>query len=394
MLKKRLKNNMARKTKRQLEYKLVEIKRKFGTNPDGSPRRRSFYGKTKAQAEAAYEEALRELHIQEAAEYRDSHGDSDITFKEWADKWLSLKWGSVREISYSTSYEAPTENKLIPMFGKRKLKDITKSELQMYINSKSRYSFSELANLKLCLKQIFQSAADENLISKNPAQNLKLPKNTTDRVIIKRAYTYDQARIVIDFAKTHKYGIDILLMLKAGLRRSELLILPFRFTDELTGGIDIDNDMIRIRQSVAESKYGIEISPCKSKRSMRNVPIDSELHEIIAAMSNKIDYNGKTYDRRYIVSSGYGNFYYPTSYKRRYSKFMDDFQEYCKKNGLDIPALTPHELRHSFGSILYERGVDIVTISKLMGHANVQTTVGLYVHDNEDLNRQAINMAL
>lgn len=385
---------MAKKTKREKKHKLVEIKKKFGTNPDGSPRRRSFYGKTKAQAEAVYEEALKELYIQEVEEYRDTHGDSDITFKEWANKWLNLKWGSVREISYAKSYEAPTEKKLIPKFGKRKLKDITKSELQMYINSQSRYSFSELANIKLCLKQIFQSAADENLISKNPAANLKLPKNATDRVIIKRAYTYEQARIVIDFAKTHKYGIDILLMLKAGIRRSELLILPFRYTDELTGGIDLDNDMIRVRQSIAESKYGIEISPCKSKRSMRNIPIDAELHDIITAIPGKIEYQNKEYARKYIVSTGYGNNYIPSNYGRRYSVFMNDLQEYCKENSLDIPALTPHELRHSFGSILYERGVDIVTISKLMGHANVQTTVGLYVHDNEELNRQAINMAL
>ena len=127
---------------------------------------------------------------------------------------------------------------------------------------------------------------------------------------------------------------------------------------------------------------------------MRNIPIDAELHDIIAAIPEKIEYQNKEYARKYIVSTGYGNNYIPSNYGRRYSVFMNDLQEYCKENSLDIPALTPHELRHSFGSILYERGVDIVTISKLMGHANVQTTVGLYVHDNEELNRQAINMAL
>ena len=52
--------------------------------------------------------------------------------------------------------------------------------------------------------------------------------------------------------------------------------------------------------------------------------------------------------------------------------------------------LTPHELRHSFGSILYERGVDIVTISKLMGHARIEITVKLYVHDSMELMRDAI----
>lgn len=52
--------------------------------------------------------------------------------------------------------------------------------------------------------------------------------------------------------------------------------------------------------------------------------------------------------------------------------------------------LNSHELRHSFGSILYARGVDIVTISKLMGHESIEITVKLYVHDDLDLMKNAI----
>ena len=50
--------------------------------------------------------------------------------------------------------------------------------------------------------------------------------------------------------------------------------------------------------------------------------------------------------------------------------------------GMSLPLLNPHEMRHTFGSILYERGVDIVTISKLMGHSSIEITVKLYVHDS------------
>lgn len=385
---------MAKKTQRQKKCNLIEIKRKFGTNPDGTPRRRSFYGKSKALAEAEYEAALKNLLIEEATEYKDTHGDSDITFEAWAKKWLNIKWGSVRNISYDKTYEAPTEKKLIPMFGKRQLKSITKSELQLYLNNLNRYSFSECHNIRLCLKEIFTSAVDEHLIIHNPTKDLRIPKSAADRVIIKRAYTYEQARRVIEYAKTHKYGIDVLLMLKAGLRRSELLVLPYRFKDEQTGGIDLKNDVIHVRQSISESKYGVEIAPCKSLKSKRNIPIDKELKAILKSIPDKTDYRKKEYTRKYIVCSGYGDHYIPSNYDRRYSRFSNDFQKYCKENKIDIPALTPHELRHSFGSILYERGVDILTISKLMGHASVETTAKLYVHENEEVNRNAINTLL
>ncbi len=376
---------MRKKTKREQNQKLVEIKRRFGEK-NGKPFYKSFYGRNKTEAEAVYNDALRQLHMSEITA---EHKQSNITFDECAAKWLKLKHGTVRAISYDKTYESPTERSLIPFFGAMQLKNIKKSDLQLFLNSKSRYSFSELNNLRLCLKGIFSYAIDENLLSRDPTKGLKLPKTATDRIIVKRAYTYAQSRVVASFAKKHKYGVDVLLMLQAGLRRSEMLVLPLVYT-EAAGGIDIENNMICVRQSVSESKYGIEISPCKTIKSRRNIPISKDLHALLKEIPDTIKYGDKKFPRKYVVSSSQGNYYRTTNYDRRYNRFKKDFAVFCKAKKLNIPMLTPHELRHSFGSILYERGVDIVTISKLMGHSSVEITAKLYVHDNEELNRNAI----
>ncbi len=77
------------------------------------------------------------------------------------------------------------------------------------------------------------------------------------------------------------------------------------------------------------------------------------------------------------------------SYKR-YAVVNKRIQQAAEEKGLSLPMLNPHELRHTFGSILYERGVDIVTISKLMGHSSIEITVRLYVHDSLEKKLEAI----
>lgn len=381
-----------KKTAREQNMKLVEIKRRFGENPDGSPHYKSFYGKTKSIAEHAYQEQLKQLHLEEAVFDNDSSGSSNILLSDWVKKWLSMKFGTVTGITYRNTYEAPTERHILPYFKHQKLSAIKASDLSVFMKTLDSYCYSEQSKTRLCLKEIFESALDDKLITSNPAKKLKISKKAAEKVVDKRAYTFEQSRIVIDFAKTHRFGLDIVLLLKSGLRRSELTILPRRYTSEKHGGIDMDNMLIRVRESISESKYGLEISPCKSSKSQRDIPFDDELFEMLDADPDRNVYvsSGKSYKKKYIVSGKYGENMRPSNWDKRFAVFKKEFEEYSAANNLGIPMLTPHELRHSFGSILYERGVDIVTISKLMGHASIEITVKLYVHDSMELMRDAI----
>ena len=61
-------------------------------------------------------------------------------------------------------------------------------------------------------------------------------------------------------------------------------------------------------------------------------------------------------------------------------------------NELDIPYLVPHELRHTFGTVLREKGVDIYTISKVMGHSDISITAKIYVHNDLDVLRNSMKL--
>lgn len=274
------------------------------------------------------------------------------------------------------------------------LKNIKKSDVVGFFNKYSDLSYSELSKLSLCLKGMFEAAQDDKLIMDNPAKRIKLPKKASDVKSEKRAYTYDQARIVIDFAKKHPYGIDIICLLKTGMRRSELLALPMVYQAEEAGGVDIDNRLFRVRQSISEHPGGVALEPCKTKQSIRDIPFDDELYGLLEALPKYTYYEhpDKEYIHEYLIAGKYGGFIRPSNWQaNRYNRFKTDFEVYVQEKELNIPMLTPHELRHSFGSILYSRGVDIVTISKLMGHSSIEITVKLYVHDDLKVMQNAIS---
>ncbi len=87
------------------------------------------------------------------------------------------------------------------------------------------------------------------------------------------------------------------------------------------------------------------------------------------------------------VLGGENNFCTIDSFDWHYKKFMTEMSHILK-----IPYLTPHELRHTFGSVLYERGVDIYTISKVMGHADISITAKVYVHSTAESLRKGLKL--
>ena len=77
----------------------------------------------------------------------------------------------------------------------------------------------------------------------------------------------------------------------------------------------------------------------------------------------------------------------PNTYDKYFSKFMNELVE---KAGL--PKLTPHELRHTYGTIKREEGIDLYTIQKVMGHADISVTASIYVHNDIEVLRKQLKL--
>lgn len=162
----------------------------------------------------------------------------------------------------------------------------------------------------------------------------------------------------------------IYITLYTGLRIGEACAL--RWED-----ISLDSRLIYVRQTVSriwsfrdgKKDSRLVVSSPKTKSSLRNIPICSRLYTILADFPNR-----KT--QGYII--GDGAFTSPRTFEYRYKKILKEAR------------LTPvhyHTLRHTFATRCIECGVDIKSLSEILGHANVAITLNTYVHSSMELKR-------
>ena len=151
------------------------------------------------------------------------------------------------------------------------------------------------------------------------------------------------------------------------MRRGELLGL--RWQD-----VDFENRIISIEQSYCDGVDGDEPDlEVKSKSSRRKIPIDDELVCNLKDLPRTSEYIFP-----YTSAKAYGS---------HISRVLHRMANEC-----ELPYLSLHELRHTYGTVLRENGVDLYTISKVLGHADVGLTAKIYVHNDIDVLRNALKM--
>lgn len=345
---------------------LYEVKITVGKTIDGKLIRKSFYSATSkadARAQAEQYKIEREVANQTGAGFI----SKDITFADWARKWLeTYKKPSVKISTYTETYLRPVESYLIPILGKATLQNIRPADIKaVYTEIGMKYSQSTVDKVKICLNGIFETAIDNDLCYKNPAKNIKPSSHKTS--VEKRIYTKDQRNKVVAFAQSHEEGIPVLLLLVMGLRRSEMMALCWE-------DVDLENRIIHITKAVTMvNNHPVDDAP-KSASSVRDLPVPMELYQTLREKRS----TGKIVT----IQS-------PTAWQHvRYKKFMDDLTAVHS----DIPRLTPHELRHTCGTLLYQDTRDIYAVSKFLGHSDIGITTKIYVHNDPESLRKNLNM--
>lgn len=351
---------------------LYEVKVTVGHDFDGKLIRKSFYSNiSKADARAKAEEyKINQAVYEKTGEMSEP---SVMTFETWANKWLeTYKKGVVKDHTYHFTYKSNVDKYLIPYFGKAHLVNIRQIDIQKYFNTVRTAEGKPLAKStldkhKIILKSMFDAAIDNDLCYKNPVKNIKF-QHVSDSAE-KRVYTKSEAETVEKFAKEHG-RFDIVLLLATGIRRSELLGLKW-------ADIDFASNTVHIQRAVVQTKGKILIDKPKSETSDRIVPFSVEIGEYLKSCVN---------DNIYAIGTSEPQS--PSTYAVQFKKFMDKMSETTK-----LPALTPHELRHTYGTLLRESGVDIYTIQKVMGHSDISVTADIYVHNDIDVLKKQLKLS-
>lgn len=347
-----------------------EVKITVGTDIHGKPIRKSFYSdvsKADAVRQAEEYKIQSESALRSAAEII----DDDVTFREWAQEWLKTYiQPHVDENTYQFTYENTIRNHLSPALGRLKLINIKPINIQKFYAAKTDYSVSMLKKMHMCLMGIFDTAVDNGILRANPAKHINFSSDAEEHE--KHALPDDQIAFLEQFALQENMP-EIALLLETGMRRGEMLGLMW-------SDINLSEGTYSVNRSLADVRgKGVVIRPPK-KDSYRTNPLSEAASAILMGVPR---------EGLYLFPNKLGNLQSPNAWSKRMASFM---RRACKLRP-DIPMVTAHELRHTYGTKLRRDGVDIYTIAKVLGHRDINVTANVYVKEDVKMLREALGIA-
>lgn len=312
------------------------------------------------------------------------------TFGQWAERWLKLKKLEVSNGRYNTySYRVKNLEPIAFMqIGKIRTADIQDIIIGL---SADGYALKTLKDVKNAASQIFRLAVDNRVIDYNPAISVKLPAEAPKET--RRALTTEEQQWIL--APSENRGKRAaMIMMYAGLRRGELI--PLLWTD-----INLEKKTINVNKAVEMINGKSVVKDCtKTAAGMRTVYIPQVLADYLAAEPRN--------NSLLVCPNASGGMMSESAYKRLWDSYLaelnfkfGDFsnvlvpneqsgkmEQYNKpksrfapqKIPFVIPRITAHMLRHTFITLMYIAGVDLLTAKEQAGHADVQTTMEIYTH--------------
>ena len=327
-------------------------------------KRYAVYGKT--VDECRQKETQKRQEIEQGAYQR----QTDRTLREYADRWLSGKDGTIKDATYR-SYSAQRTR-----IGRHRIADVRLRDLRpQHVRDLIRDMSAELSpgtvNLTLVsLRAVLKSAVHEDLIQKNPAdgikrlRDVKKPSETSPH----RALTREETAAFLQAAEARRDAYRYLyrLMLHTGLRIGEAIAL----TDE-----EVHDDHIDVVRTMTTGRTGelyLGDTP-KTSTGIRVIPLDVEARDAIRRQQEIRDALGVTGTIFRSPRGAMGDF----------ERINDSIARTCKLAG--IAPFTSHAFRDTFATRCAEARMQPHVLMELMGHANIAVTMRYYVHVMDDV---------
>ena len=272
-------------------------------------------------------------------------------FSYIADEWADFHFETV-EHNTLKQYK-PALRDVKSFFKDMPVQDITSQKVDLFVKSYSKKGYAQktVKTRLLVLNLIMKYAVINGQIPFNPCQYITVPKNLPKS---KREALTDTEKNIVNESIDRTFGFFAYFLMYTGLRKGEACAL--RYSD-----IDFDKKILRVNKTVewVGNVPRIKNNP-KTEAGIREVPI-------LDCIYNKIP---KKKEDELLFPNSDGELIRNGNFTRLWDK-------YRAETGLSI---TPHQLRHTFATILYDANVDIKTAQHILGHSNIQTTMDIYTH--------------
>ena len=333
---------------------------------------RNVLGKTQAQVKEKLRTAI------ENSKRLDYTQTGKYTVGQWMDEWFeAYAKVKVRPSSHQT-YKGYIENHIKTNIGDIPIEKLTSLQLQKFyrllltegrvprIESEKQpkgLSAKTVRNINQVISSAMDMAVRHKLILTKPTEGCELPK-----VEHREMKTRPAERLGAFLREAKESGVYELyyMDLATGLSRGELLGLKWE-------DVDLQNGIIHVRRQVARVDGEVKELPLKTKNSYRNISISQDAVAMLTEMEAH-----RSSD--YVFPSSTGGLISPDSVNNMLHRVL-------KRAGL--PSIRFHDLRHTFATLALQNGVDIKTVSGMLGHADPGFTLDTYAHVTTSAQKEA-----
>jgi len=287
--------------------------------------------------------------------------------------WKTDKKQYVKKSSFS-AYTLLVENHLLPIFGNKYL--IEETDVQGFVFQKLEMGLSHktVKDILIVLKMILKFGAKNKWIDYSPF-DIQFPTERVRHNI--EVLSKSNQKKIMSYIQEHFTfrNLGVYICLSAGIRIGEICALTWDDIDTENGIISVNRTIQRIYViENGERKTELILDTPKTKNSIREIPISKDLLRILKPFK-------KIVNSSFFVLTNDAKPTEPRTYRSYYKSLMKD---------LNMPELKFHGLRHSFATRCIESNCDYKTVSVLLGHSNISTTLNLYVHPNMEQKKKAI----
>ena len=301
---------------------------------------------------------------------------ADDTHQQWLDRLKAVKETELTDSEYETFVARASY--FSSKFGNTPLNEIGQQAVQPVINevfkcNPTTHKPSARRTVERYLSTasaVFEYAIENRAVDFNPCRYVKIPKaaKTSER----RALTLEERKWVEEMP--HRAQLPAMLMMYSGLRKGEVTAL-------LWSDIDFNNHTITVSKSY-DFKQG-RIKEPKTASGVRVVTVPGKLIDYLKTQPKKGIYVVTTKSGRMMTLNAWKSLWesYMLELSFRYGKTTEKRERHDPRGQImSIEPFTMHSLRHTFCTIMYEAGIDVLTAKEQMGHSDVKTTLSIYTH--------------
>ena len=294
--------------------------------------------------------------------------DENMRFKELVEIYLrEYAKNELKEVT-SYNYRRDLEIHMLPVFGNKKIKDITTPALTAFFTGMDKSS-ETTRKLKTVMSSVFSYGVNQGYIKTNPCYGALYKKDPSKAKKVKFLDKGQCQKLMAATSEYSTFNTIIQFLLFTGLRIGECLALRWSDISFADNTISINHTL-----SFADDKWFLSVP--KTQTSFRTIKLSTYSKELLLRHKREQDKLKETVGDAWVhpdivFTSAIGNYYCRSFTNKQLKKILVDN---------DLPALSVHALRHSNASLMINNGFDVKAISEHLGHCNTAITSDIYTH--------------